>query len=117
MVTLSFFLNGLVEKERNDYHDISNSLPFLTDNNVALGIVAQHYLEQSLKNDNNTALASTEATFTTCINIKADLKKGGEFWNGLMAGVDVLKDAGKISDETYKMFTDANDWLQHKVKF
>jgi hypothetical protein len=93
------------------------SLPYLTDTNVALGIVTQHYLEQCLDTDNKAALASTEAIFTTCTNIKSDLMKGVAFWNGLIAGVAILKETGKISDETYTMFTDANDWLQPKVKF
>lgn len=84
---------------------------------MALGIVTQHYLEQCLDTDNKTALASAEAIFTTCINIKSDLMKGVAFWNGLIAGVAILKETGKISDETYTMFTDANDWLQPKVKF
>ncbi|CAO3594271.1 unnamed protein product [Absidia cylindrospora] len=116
MLTLSFFMNDLVQKERTDYYDIADSLPFLTDTNVALGIVAQYYLEQSLSSDNNTALASTETAFTTCTSIRSDLKKGADFWGGLMAGMHVLKEAGKITDEIYSMFTGANQWLQPKIK-
>ncbi|CAO3607556.1 unnamed protein product [Cunninghamella blakesleeana] len=119
MLTLSFFLNDLVKKERDDYHDIVVSLPYLNDNNVALGIVANHYLKQVLdnNNDNEKAYLSTESHFPTCSNIKTDLQKGFEFWNGLMEGVKVLKDAKKLDDETYAMFTDANEWLQPKMKF
>ncbi|CAO3649485.1 unnamed protein product [Cunninghamella echinulata] len=117
MLTLSFFLNDLVKKERNDYHDIIISLPYLNDTNVALGIVANHYLKQVLENDTAKALSSTESSFPTCSNLKSDLQKGVTFWNGLIAGVKVLKDAKKLDDDTYAMFVDANEWLQPKFNF
>ncbi|KAG1062920.1 hypothetical protein G6F42_027308 [Rhizopus arrhizus] len=31
MLTLSFFLNGLVQKNRKDYYQIADSLPYLAD--------------------------------------------------------------------------------------
>ncbi|KAI9301224.1 temperature dependent protein affecting M2 dsRNA replication [Cunninghamella echinulata] len=117
MLTLSFFLNDLVKKERNDYHDIIVSLPYLNDTNVALGIVANHYLKQVLENDTTKALSSTESSFPTCSNLKSDLQKGVTFWNGLITGVKVLKDAKKLDDDTYAMFMDANEWLQPKFNF
>ncbi|KAI8374336.1 temperature dependent protein affecting M2 dsRNA replication [Radiomyces spectabilis] len=113
MLTLSFFLNGLVKKERNDYFEIADNLPFMTDINVALGLVVKHYLEQTLDNGVD-AMDSTEKTFPSCTEIKADMQKGFQFWDSVMAGVKTLKEAKSISEVTYTMFVEADNWLQPK---
>ncbi|KAF7727596.1 hypothetical protein EC973_007357 [Apophysomyces ossiformis] len=109
MLTLSLFLNNLAKKERNDYFDIANSLPYLSDSNVSLGLVTKHYLSQT-----QNALAVTETAFSACSSLKSDLSKGFQFWDGVFNGVKVLREAGSISEATYMMFSEANDWLKTK---
>ncbi|KAI9315270.1 temperature dependent protein affecting M2 dsRNA replication [Dichotomocladium elegans] len=111
MLVLSLFLNNHVEKERSDYFEISDSLPYASDVNVAMGLVTKHYLEQTLSADNKAALASTEAAFPVCASVKRDLEKGFAFWNALVAGISAIKDSDEV-DPT--MFLEANEWLQKR---
>ncbi|KAL7309521.1 hypothetical protein PS15m_010389 [Mucor circinelloides] len=117
MLTLSFFLNGLVQKNRKDYYQIADSLPYLADVNVALGLVCKHYLERIVEGQSATeALASAEKAFPTCNSVKSDLEKGFAFWKQLYAAIESLDKAKSIEKSTFEMFHSANEWLQ-KVKF
>ncbi|KAG1559523.1 hypothetical protein G6F46_002736 [Rhizopus delemar] len=115
MITLSFFLNGLVRKERDDYFGINDSLPYMADVNVALGLVCKHYLERIVEGQPpSEALAHTEKAFPTCSSIQADLDIGFQFWKKLVESMELLHRMNTISLETWTMFTDANEWLRTK---
>lgn len=117
MLTLSFFMNNLVKKDRDDYFDITDSLPFLADPNVALGLVCKYYLERIVEGQSAAeALASTEKAFPTCISVKSDLEKGFQFWDQLFQAIQTLQKAQSISSSTFDMFSGANAWLS-KIKF
>ncbi|KAL6721581.1 hypothetical protein ACLMJK_000685 [Lecanora helva] len=45
MILASMFLEGLVDRDRKDWADISLGLPFSRENSCALGIVTMHYLD------------------------------------------------------------------------
>ncbi|KAI8887864.1 hypothetical protein K501DRAFT_174508 [Backusella circina FSU 941] len=116
MFALSFFMNGLAKKERSDYFQIADSLPFMSDVNVALGLVAQHYLESRASGQSTQdALLSTEKSFPTCVSVKSDLERGFQLWSNLMEAVQLLFDAGEIDRSILTMFTDADQWLQDKA--
>lgn len=117
MLTLSLFLNGIVKKERNDYFQITDSLPYLADPNVALGLVCKYYLERIVEGQSAVeALSMTEKAFPTCISAKSDLEKGFEFWHQLFQAVQTLEKAKSITPTTFDMFSGANEWL-NKSKF
>ncbi|KAI8994545.1 temperature dependent protein affecting M2 dsRNA replication [Pilobolus umbonatus] len=117
MLTLSFFLNGLVKKERTDYFDIAESLPYSFDNNVALGLVCKFYLEMVVEgNSPLQALQLTEKTFPVCKSVKKDLENGFRFWSNLVEAVHTLYKAKSIKKDTLTMFIHANDWLE-SIKF
>ncbi|CAG8748929.1 11916_t:CDS:2, partial [Racocetra persica] len=119
MLTLSMFLNGDCEKDRQDYLDIALSLPFLYDANCGLGIIVKTYLEstitlskESKENDRNIksdALKKLEETFTAYINVKDDLENGLMFWDEVLIAVKSLK--GVISSDISNQFLNANTWL------
>ncbi|CEG64051.1 hypothetical protein RMATCC62417_01095 [Rhizopus microsporus] len=115
MLTLSFFLNGLVVKDREDYFEINDSLPYMADVNVALGLVCKHYLERIVEGQSPVeALASTEKAFPTCVSVKEDLETGFQFWTRLLEAVRVLFKTNTISADTFNMFSNANEWLQNR---
>ncbi|KAG2214324.1 hypothetical protein INT47_000880 [Mucor saturninus] len=117
MLTLSLFLNGLVKKERTDYFQITDSLPYLADPNVALGLVCKFYLERIVEGQSALeALSLTEKAFPTCISVKSDLETGFEFWNQLFQAVQTLLKAKSMTSTTFEMFAGANEWL-NKSKF
>ncbi|CEI85850.1 hypothetical protein RMCBS344292_00299 [Rhizopus microsporus] len=115
MLTLSFFLNGLVVKDRDDYFEINDSLPYMADVNVALGLVCKHYLERIVEGQSAIeALASTEKAFPTCVSVKEDLETGFQFWTRLLEAVGILFKTNTISADTFNMFSNANEWLQNR---
>ncbi|CAO3685598.1 unnamed protein product [Rhizopus stolonifer] len=115
MLTLSFFLNGLATKERDDYFEINDSLPYMADVNVALGLVCKHYLEKTIEGQSpSEALASTERAFPTCSSVQTDLNLGFQFWKRLVESIELLHKINAISLDTFTMFTDANQWLRTK---
>ncbi|OAD78751.1 hypothetical protein PHYBLDRAFT_157638 [Phycomyces blakesleeanus NRRL 1555(-)] len=115
MLTLSLFLNNGVVKEQKDYFEIADSLPYMSDANVTLGLVTKHYLEQIVTGrDPASATQSAEKTFLSCTALAADLRRGLLFWDALVKGTKVLKDAGSLSNESYQAFYQANQWLQNK---
>ncbi|KAI8645014.1 temperature dependent protein affecting M2 dsRNA replication-domain-containing protein [Parasitella parasitica] len=117
MLTLSFFLNGLVQKDRKDYYQIADSLPYLADVNVALGLVCKFYLERVVEGKSAAeALELTEKAFPTCNSVKSDLEKGFAFWSQLFTAIETLDKARSIEKSTFEMFLGANEWLQ-KVRF
>ncbi|KAI8979044.1 temperature dependent protein affecting M2 dsRNA replication [Mycotypha africana] len=113
MLTLSFFLNGLVMKDRKDYFQISESLPFMSDHNVALGLVCKYYLEQFVEGKSlSEALKATENAFPTCQNVKDDLKQGFKFWQLLIKAVNILVIEESIDIAIGDMFKNADKWLE-----
>lgn len=111
MLVLSLFLNNLAEKERTDYFDIADSLPYTTDVNVAMGLVTKHYLEHTLSSDASVAIQAVESTFSLCTSVKQDLEQAFNFWDGLVAGLEAIKDT---ESEAAAMFLEANEWLQKR---
>jgi hypothetical protein len=88
----------------------------MSDVNVALGLVAQHYLESRASGQSaQDALLSTEKSFPTCVSVKSDLERGFQFWNNLMEAVQLLSDAGAMDKSVLPMFIDADQWLQEKA--
>ncbi|RCH91950.1 hypothetical protein CU098_001354, partial [Rhizopus stolonifer] len=113
MLTLSFFLNGLVKKDRDDYYSIADSLPYMADVNVALGLVCKHYLERITEGKSPLeSLSLTEKAFPTCESVKSDLEQGFQFWNQLFEAVQTLFKTESIHSTTLDMFQGANQWLQ-----
>lgn len=93
------------------------SLPYLTDHNVALGLVCKHYLERVVEGQTPLeALTSTEKAFPPCVSVKGDLEKGFRFWKQLIVATESLIKEDSITSATFDMFKDANAWLE-KIKF
>ncbi|CDH60807.1 xpg i-region protein [Lichtheimia corymbifera JMRC:FSU:9682] len=111
MLVLSLFLNNLAEKERTDYFDIADSLPYASDVNVAMGLVTKQYLEHTLSSDAGVAIQAVESAFPLCKSVKQDLEQAFKFWDGLVAGLNAVKDT---ESEAATIFLEANEWLQKR---
>jgi hypothetical protein len=86
-------------------------LPYVADMNAAMSMVAKHYLENTVKEDSNAkALEATEKVYSIAVNLNKDLNKGFDFWDHVMKGIKVLKEA-KSFEETCNMFLEADAWL------
>lgn len=120
---------GYVKRNRDDYLDISLSLPFQSLTSTGLGIVVKCYLEALLTFNNGVVepgrekdeevveareavLAMLEGTFANVKDLRAELARGLRFWNAVVKAVGVLQSESSISPELVQQFTSADAWLQ-----
>ncbi|RUO95685.1 temperature dependent protein affecting M2 dsRNA replication-domain-containing protein [Jimgerdemannia flammicorona] len=112
------------------------SLPYLQDVNTALGLVVKFYLEGLIT---SASAASTDAdsahaplapaptqsqfgdalvrlddTFTSCSDVRSDLKRGFDFWDRVVAGVHVLHHNKSIPEELAVQFVEADRWVKER---
>lgn len=87
-------------------------MPYVADTNAALGMVIKYYLEHTVT-DGSNAMEATEKTFTSAIDLKRDLHNGFDFWDNVVRGIKVLKEA-KSFEATCNMFLEADEWLKSR---
>jgi hypothetical protein len=90
---------------------VAHSLPFRQESNTALGIVLKHLLLQP-----GETVASIAPSFSNCVDIAADLRRGRTFWRAVVAAVRDLAQANEVPPETAKLFESA-DQLVANVAF
>ncbi|KEF53101.1 uncharacterized protein A1O9_11009 [Exophiala aquamarina CBS 119918] len=120
-VTTSMFLNGDVERERDDWTFLVSKLPFAGDNGSGLGIAVKTYLDA----------VNEEAQITESLKTSIKQQEGKYNWFGQLKGgghlTKSLDQAWKLWDAVYaasqvpgtevkesKLFSDANEWLSHR---
>ncbi|KAK9766816.1 hypothetical protein K7432_003834 [Basidiobolus ranarum] len=84
MSTLNLFLTNGCTKDRDDYLDITFSLPFLNDTNTALSIVTKAFLERRVQSNGesvSSTLSSLKETFSSCVDLKLELENLFKFWD------------------------------------
>ncbi|KAI1429540.1 nuclease-like protein [Xylaria sp. FL1777] len=94
-IAASLFLHAQAERERDDYLYIGQSLPFLTDTDVALGIAVKTFLDDIHPNEAPEQKAAKKADFPGkfvpyATNFYEDLDIACDFFNALHAGVKTL---------------------------
>ncbi|KAN0061277.1 hypothetical protein ACQY0O_006123 [Thecaphora frezii] len=133
MIAMSMLLRGDARRSRDDYLDISLSLPFQHDTNSGLGIVVKCYLdalltfhggpvkedeveEEAVKEAKSSVVEMLVETFENVKDIRYELARGFRFWDSLMVAVETLKAENAISSEVVLQFEAANRWLQPMAK-
>ncbi|KAI0446678.1 nuclease-like protein [Xylaria telfairii] len=94
-IVASLFLYAQAEREREDYLHIGQSLPFLTDTDVALGIAVKTLLDDIGPDETQEQKAAKKADFPSkfvpfATNFYEDLDIACDFFNALHAGVKTL---------------------------
>jgi hypothetical protein len=120
---------GYVKRSRDDYLDISLSLPFQSLTSTGLGIVVKCYLEALLTFNNGVVepgkekdeevveareavVEMLEGTFANVKDLRAELARGLRFWNAVVKAVVVLQSESSITPELVQQFKSADAWLQ-----
>ncbi|KIX08256.1 uncharacterized protein Z518_02912 [Rhinocladiella mackenziei CBS 650.93] len=117
-VMTSMFLNGDVDRDREDWIGLAQRLPFASDNGSGLGIAVKTYLDA----------VNEEPEVTDALKTSIKQQEGKYNWFGQLKGggnlTKSLDQAWKIWDAVYaasqvpgtevketKLFSDANEWL------
>lgn len=133
MISMSLLLRGDGRRNRDDYLDISLSLPFQTDCNTGMGIVVKCYLDglmqfhegpilpnqvedQDVIEAKQGVLGALEQTFENVKDVKAELGRSFRFWQALMTAVDTLDAENAISKDVVEQFRAAEGWLEPFTK-
>lgn len=102
MIAMSMLLRGDAKRSRDDYLDISLSLPFQNDANTGLGIVVKCYLDalltfhggpvteadansEEVREAQESVLGMLEGTFENVKDVRAELARGFRFWDAVSA--------------------------------
>ncbi|KAK4546310.1 hypothetical protein LTR36_001987 [Oleoguttula mirabilis] len=91
--------------------DLGVGLPFVREPDLGLALVVKSYLDE-LSND---AARRSDITkwFNHAVDVQEDLSKAWKLWAAVNAGIQAA-DSSIVSNETRKMFKNADSWLQKK---
>ncbi|KAJ2989785.1 hypothetical protein NUW58_g3292 [Xylaria curta] len=114
-IVASLFLYAQTERERDDYLHIGQTLPFLTDTDVALGIAVKTFLDDISPDESAEQKATKKADFPGkfvpyATNFYEDLDIACEFFDALHAGVKTLNN--EISSGDKNVWDKAAAYLQ-----
>ncbi|KOS12619.1 xpg i-region protein [Malassezia pachydermatis] len=129
MVTLSLLLRGESRQQREDYLDISLSLPFQADTNTGMGILIKCYLDAlytlhggALQSGEETSDEVLEAkstvvdmlveTFDNVRDVTHELHRASRFWTALMTAVEVLHEEKALEESLVQTFRETDAQLQ-----
>lgn len=102
-IVASMLLFAQTERERDDYPDIRQRLPFLSDTDVALGIAVKTLLDDIHPNETPEQKAQKKQEFPAtyvpyATNFFEDLEIACEFFVAIHAGVKTLKNEVSAAD-------------------
>ena len=129
MVTLTLLLKSESRQPREDYLDLSLSLPFQTDTNTGMGIVVKCYLDaiytlhggaiQENEKQNADVVESKDTvvemlveTFENIRDVPLELRRGFRLWAALMEAIEVLAAEHSITPTVAEQFRAADAWLK-----
>lgn len=129
MVTLAMLLRGEARRVRDDYLDISLSLPFQTDTSTGMGILAKCYLDAIYTLQGGPVRAGEEQrpdvvdakqsivemlveTFENVRDVRLELTRCFRFWSALAAAIERLHEEQAVDPELAAQFRSADAWLR-----
>lgn len=132
MVLLSLLLRSDTRQQRDDYLDLNLALPFQSDTNTGMGIVAKCYLDALYTLHGGPVTAADAAspevaeakdsvldmlveTFENVRDVPFEIRRAFRFWGALMLAVECLASDGAITDACARQFRDADAWLRPMV--
>ncbi|KAI4163464.1 MAG: hypothetical protein LQ342_002971 [Letrouitia transgressa] len=116
MSLVTMFLEGLVDREREDWMEISLGLPFYTEHSCALGVVMMTYLDELCTREDPTSEVTreemkirTEGWFEYC-DFAASQKDAFHLWNAVYQGVKMAGKEVKAQND----WDEVNHWLSQR---
>ncbi|KAG6918177.1 hypothetical protein DXG01_016162 [Tephrocybe rancida] len=127
VASLNMLLRADARRARDDYLDITLSLPFQTEVNTGFGVLAKVYLDALTHINNRTrvrdpnaegvkeakvmALEICEDTFPGVKSPKQEVERGFRFWDVALTAMRHLHSEGAVLRELIDQFEAAEAWL------
>ncbi|WFD30808.1 hypothetical protein MSPP1_001832 [Malassezia sp. CBS 17886] len=129
IVTLSLILQSDARQPRDDYLDVSLSLPFQSDASTGMGILLKCYHDAlftfhggavSAEETSDPAVVDAKAsvvemlveTFENVRDVPFELQRGFRFWAALLVAVDSLARDGVLPPDTVDEFRATDTWFR-----
>ncbi|KAF8074632.1 temperature dependent protein affecting M2 dsRNA replication-domain-containing protein, partial [Lyophyllum atratum] len=127
VASLNMLLRADARRSRDDYLDITLSLPFQTEVNTGFGVLAKVYLDalthinnrtrvrdpnaEGVKEAKTMALEICEETFPGVKSPKQEVERGFRFWDVALTAMRQLHSEGSVLRELIDQFEAAEAWL------
>ncbi|KAL9612503.1 MAG: hypothetical protein Q9167_002888 [Letrouitia subvulpina] len=116
MSLVTMFLEGLVDREREDWMEISLELPLYTEHSCALGVVMMTYLDELCTREDPTSEVTreemkirTEGWFEYC-DFATSQKDAFDLWNAVYQGVKMAGKEVKAQND----WDEVDHWLSQR---
>ncbi|KAL8735967.1 MAG: hypothetical protein Q9166_000529 [cf. Caloplaca sp. 2 TL-2023] len=119
MCLVTMFLEGCVEREREDWMEITLTLPLFEEDSCALGVIMLNYLDELFTREDPTSETTREEIsgrgqgWVIHGDFKASQQLAFQLWNAVYQGVRVAKDSGEEIKEI-QMWDDVDQWLAQR---
>ncbi|KAL8643191.1 MAG: hypothetical protein Q9228_000176 [Teloschistes exilis] len=119
MSAVTMFLEGYVDRERDDWMDIALALPLFNEDSCALGVVTLTYLDYLCSRGDPTSETAREETkdrtqsWAKHCHFDASQQQAFQLWDAVCRGVTLATAEGeKIKDSN--MWDEVDQWLSHR---
>ncbi|KAL2048106.1 hypothetical protein N7G274_000017 [Stereocaulon virgatum] len=117
MILTAMFLEGSVNRDRDDWMQLSLGLPFYEEHSCALGVLTMHYLDElclytseATSKVTRSAVREKGQSWIQNSDFSGSLDDAFQVWDALYKGV---KAAGnKVKDR--QMWDEVNEWLSER---
>ncbi|KAL8683777.1 MAG: hypothetical protein Q9186_000263 [Xanthomendoza sp. 1 TL-2023] len=116
MCMVTMFLEGCVNREREDWMDIALTLPLFEEDSCALGVLMLNYLDELFIREDPTAEATREECTARSqgwfqhTDVEASQQCAYQLWDAVFKGVKMAKDCGEDIKEI-QMWDEVDQWL------
>ncbi|KAL9606814.1 MAG: hypothetical protein Q9179_000022 [Wetmoreana sp. 5 TL-2023] len=119
MSAVTMFLEGYVDRERDDWMDIALTLPFYDEDSCALGVLMLHYFDELLTREDPTSEYTKEEIkahgrrWVVNGDFKASQEQAYKLWDAVYHGIKLAKEDGEDIREL-TMWDDVDHWLSQR---
>ncbi|KAL8914238.1 MAG: hypothetical protein Q9171_001109 [Xanthocarpia ochracea] len=116
MCLVTMFLEGGVNREREDWMEIALTLPLFDEDSCALGVIMLHYLDELFVREDPTSEATREEItarsqgWVIYSDFKASQQLAFRLWDAVYQGVKVANENGEYIKDI-EMWDEVDQWL------
>ncbi|KAL8815851.1 MAG: hypothetical protein Q9223_005053 [Gallowayella weberi] len=116
MCTVTMFLEGCVNREREDWMDIALMLPLFDEESYSLGVLILHYLDELFTREDPISEETREEVvvrgydWLIYSDVRASLQCAFQLWDAVYKGVRLAKEGGEDIKE-FEMWDEVDQWL------
>ncbi|KAL8874440.1 MAG: hypothetical protein Q9174_000233 [Haloplaca sp. 1 TL-2023] len=119
MSMVTMFLEGYVDRERDDWMELAQTLPLFNEDSCALGVIMLTYLDELCTREDPTSESTREEMksrgqgWAVYCDFNASQQQALQLWDAVYQGVKLAK-AGSQEVQEPKMWDEVDEWLSQR---